>query len=255
MNYYPFHIGDYVSATRHLSWEEDAAFRRLLDTYYITEKLIPCDQRAACRLVMAQTDSQREAVRVVLAEFFELTPEGWTNKRADAEIAEMQRRQQMQREKANKRWHKPEPERGIATAQEPHAAASQTDAEAMPPTPTPTPVPKKKEKRASALVCPPDVAPQVWDDWVAHRRAKGSSVTETVLSGARVEAQKANLSLSDFLSAWCLNGTQGFKAEWIKPDQRVIRPPAWQQSRDKTIAGLIGSDRKEIVDVDATRVG
>ena len=32
------HIGDYLSATRHLSWEEDAAFRRLLDTYYSTEK-------------------------------------------------------------------------------------------------------------------------------------------------------------------------------------------------------------------------
>ena len=38
MNYYPFHIGDYLSATRHLSWEEDAAYRRLLDTYYTTEK-------------------------------------------------------------------------------------------------------------------------------------------------------------------------------------------------------------------------
>ena len=25
MNYYPFHIGDYVSATRHLTWDEDAA--------------------------------------------------------------------------------------------------------------------------------------------------------------------------------------------------------------------------------------
>lgn len=86
MNYYPFHIGDYLSATRHLSWEEDAAYRRLLDTYYTTEKPLPLDFRAVCRLVLAQTESQREAVETVLQEFFEKTENGWINRRADAEI-------------------------------------------------------------------------------------------------------------------------------------------------------------------------
>ena len=38
MNYYPFHIGDYLSATRHLSWEEDAAYRlmRILADQIVT---------------------------------------------------------------------------------------------------------------------------------------------------------------------------------------------------------------------------
>ena len=89
MNYYPFHIGDYLSATRHLSWEEDAAYRRLLDTYYTNEKPLPAELRAVCRLVLATTDSQREAVETVLGEFFELTPDGWINGRADAEIVAM----------------------------------------------------------------------------------------------------------------------------------------------------------------------
>lgn len=31
MNYYPFHIGDYLTETAHLSWLEDCAYRRLLD--------------------------------------------------------------------------------------------------------------------------------------------------------------------------------------------------------------------------------
>lgn len=83
MNYYPFHIGDYLSATRHLSWEEDAAYRRLLDTYYTTEKPLPVDLRSVCRLVMATTDGQRESVQIVLEEFFIETPEGWVNRRAD----------------------------------------------------------------------------------------------------------------------------------------------------------------------------
>ena len=86
MNYYPFHIGDYASATRHLSWDEDAAYRRLLDTYYSSEKALPADLRAVCRLVLATTEAQREAVRVVLEEFFTMTADGWVNGRADAEI-------------------------------------------------------------------------------------------------------------------------------------------------------------------------
>lgn len=147
MNYYPFHIGDYLSATRHLSWEEDAAYRRLLDTYYTTEKALPAELRAVCRLVLATTETQREAVRVVLEEFFTLTDEGWRNGRADTEIAEMQAKQQKQRDKANKRWQKPVTEHGIAPALPRHsssdAAASNSDADAMPPTPTPTPEEKK----------------------------------------------------------------------------------------------------------------
>lgn len=99
MNYYPFHIGDYVSATRHLTWAEDAAYRRLLDTYYTTEKPLPAELRAVCRLVLASTDEQREAVRVVLDEFFELTGAGWINTRADAEIDAMRVKQSAQEDK------------------------------------------------------------------------------------------------------------------------------------------------------------
>ncbi len=148
MNYYPFHIGDYASATRHLSWEEDGAYRRLLDVYYTTEKPLPLESRACCRLVLATTEAQREAVATVLAEFFKETPDGWINTRADEEIAAMRVKQQSQRDKANKRWHKPEQEPGNAPAQTndatAYATAHSSDAIAMPPTPTPTPTPKKE---------------------------------------------------------------------------------------------------------------
>lgn len=93
MNYYPFHIGDYLSATRHLSWDEDTAYRRLLDTYYTTEKPLPVDIRQCFRLVMATTETQREAVKVVLNEFFQLTETGWVNMRADREIDVMREKQ------------------------------------------------------------------------------------------------------------------------------------------------------------------
>jgi uncharacterized protein YdaU (DUF1376 family) len=91
MNYYPFHIGDYISATRHLSWEEDAAFRRLLDLYYLRESPIPADVHEAARLV--RMSQHVECVESVLRELFFLTPEGWRNSRCDAEIERMRDKQ------------------------------------------------------------------------------------------------------------------------------------------------------------------
>ena len=232
MNYYPFHIGDYLSATRHLSWEEDAAFRRLLDTYYTTEKPLPAELRAVCRLVLATTESQREAVRIVLEEFFVLTPAGWINNRADNEIDAMRDKQQKQRDKANKRWHKPAAEHADAPAmlqhEEADATASKNDADAMPPTPTPTPTPtpvlKKEEgetrKRATPPVCPGDVDEQVWQDWVQLRKNKRATVSPTVIAEARIEAGKAGMPLDRFLSVWCARGSQGLMADWLKPNER-----------------------------------
>jgi hypothetical protein len=49
MHYYQFHIGDYRSATAHLTNEEDLAYRRLLDMYYDTEVPIPNDPKDVAR--------------------------------------------------------------------------------------------------------------------------------------------------------------------------------------------------------------
>ena len=38
MHYYQFNIGDYAKATRHLTNDEDLAYRRLIELYYDTEK-------------------------------------------------------------------------------------------------------------------------------------------------------------------------------------------------------------------------
>ena len=99
MNFYPFHIGDYASATRHLSWDEDAAYRRMLDVYYTSERALPAEVKKLFRLVMAASKAQRDAVQSVLDEFFELTEAGWINSRADFELASMRERQAATEEK------------------------------------------------------------------------------------------------------------------------------------------------------------
>lgn len=87
MNYYEHHIGDYDSATAHLSLVEDGVYGRLLRVYYRTEQAIPADIKQACRLVRAQSKAERDAVADVLREFFELRDDGWHQHRADEEIA------------------------------------------------------------------------------------------------------------------------------------------------------------------------
>ena len=82
MNFYPFHIGDYISHTSHLTDEEDLAYRRMIDLYYQTEVPFKDELFVARRVRTTQA-----IARVLLDEYFELQEDGWHNKRADEEIA------------------------------------------------------------------------------------------------------------------------------------------------------------------------
>ena len=83
MYYYQHHIGDYLKHTAHLTPLEDIAYRRLLDVYYDTETPIPTDIPQVSRRLRID----HATVQLVLDEYFQLTAEGYRNKRADAEIA------------------------------------------------------------------------------------------------------------------------------------------------------------------------
>lgn len=80
---------------------------------------------------------------------------------------------------------------------------------------------KETKKKATAVACPPDVGVQVWQDWLALRKAKKAPVTETVVESARKESEKAGISFNAFLSIWCARGSQGLQADWLKPNERT----------------------------------
>ena len=196
MNYYPFHIGDFTAHTAHLSWEEDIAYRRMLDAYYLREKALPSDVGDVCRLIRMR-DSQ-DAVRAVLAEFFTPSEDGWHNKRADEELTAMHSKQEQQ---ATKDEHEAERMRrhrerraqmfaalravGVVpawdvpikelqrlydencNAPETHRQREQDVSANAPataiPTPTPTPTPKKEEGSGPALRADPPTPPSPFD--------------------------------------------------------------------------------------------
>ncbi|BBB68226.1 hypothetical protein UNDYM_3973 [Undibacterium sp. YM2] len=85
MNFYPFHLGDYASHTRHLSLLEDLAYRRMLDLYYTTEAALPVEPEKVARLI-----GMREYVHEVadvLSDFFVISDAGHTNSRCEEELA------------------------------------------------------------------------------------------------------------------------------------------------------------------------
>ena len=82
MNYYPFHIGDYVSHTSHLSDAEDLAYRRMIDLYYQSEQPF-----VDINFIARRVKSTPEIISVILSDFFVKSEDGWRNKRADEEIS------------------------------------------------------------------------------------------------------------------------------------------------------------------------
>ena len=94
MHYYKFNIGDYARSTRHLSNEEDLAYRRLIDMYYENEAPIPLETQWVARRIRVAA----EVVEIVLQDMFERTEDGWKHARCEADIADYHKSAQRNRE-------------------------------------------------------------------------------------------------------------------------------------------------------------
>ena len=159
MNYYNFHIGDYISHTIHLSLEEDLAYRRLLDMYYDTELPIPNN----IPLVSRKLRISAEVVKTVLDEFFELTEEGFKNFRADNEIAEYQRFIEKQKANGSKGGRPKKSQR------KPNANPNQSQKKPNQEPITINQEPIKERTRGSRLSAD-WVLPTEWADWAKQER-------------------------------------------------------------------------------------
>jgi uncharacterized protein YdaU (DUF1376 family) len=85
VHYYQFNIADYAKDTMHLSNTEDLAYRRLLDRLYLDESPLTSDIKKLARRINMRGNEQE--ISDVLEDFFELTEEGYIQKRAFDEIA------------------------------------------------------------------------------------------------------------------------------------------------------------------------
>lgn len=132
MNYYERHIGDYLKDTSHLSLLEHGVYTRLLDVYYTREGGIPADQ--AARLVGARSQEEREALEIVLREFFVLFEGFYKQTRCEREIARYQDKQAKAKRSADARWNADKPHcegitNAVRTNSERNANAMRTQSE------------------------------------------------------------------------------------------------------------------------------
>lgn len=142
MNYFKFHIGDYLKHTAHLSLLEHGIYFRLLMLYYTRSGPLPSCNSDVYRLMGTLHWRDRSSIDRVLNEFFVLLEDGWHNLRADKEIALDQlfiaQQRASGRASAEARRGQRQVDEKPTVAQPPFNGGSTV---AQPPTPTPTPTP------------------------------------------------------------------------------------------------------------------
>jgi uncharacterized protein YdaU (DUF1376 family) len=233
LHYYLFNIGDYQSHTGHLDEIEDLAYRRMLDWCYLHEKPLPSNIDEIARLVRMR--SHTKSIANVVREFFALTESGYWSERVGREIAIVNAKSEKAKASANARWkekHSKNNGSGIdANAMRTHSESNATQ-DPRPITQDPRP------KKAKAVVtAPPDgVSQEVWDSFMAIRKAKRAPMTTVALAGIEKEAQRAGIGLEQALAMACARGWQSFKAAWAK--EQVTASEARQQSMAQLTRGL-----------------
>ena len=202
LHYYQFNIGDYRRDTFHLSLLEHGVYRQLMDSYYLNQKPLPADPAVVMRTHNARTKDEKAAVLAVLENFFILTDEGWFHKRCDQHIAAFLEKSDKARHSAESRWSKRN-----ANALEPHCEGIANH--------KPITNNHKPTKTKAVVTAPPDgVSVEVWDSFIAIRKAKRAPMTTVALEGIQREAAKAGVSLQEALAICATRGWQSFKASW-----------------------------------------
>ena len=82
------------------------------------------------------------------------------------------------------------------------------------------PTPSSSSSSSSSNInTPPDgVSPEVWQEFIKHRKAKKAAVTPLVIQGIAKEAEKVGWSLEDALKEVVVRNWQSFKADWVKDE-------------------------------------
>jgi hypothetical protein len=80
-----------------------------------------------------------------------------------------------------------------------------------------------REEKEKETDTPVGVAPSIFKDYLAVRKAKKSPLTKTALEGLQREADKAKMSLQDVMQLCCERNWVGFKAEWANSQNPVSK--------------------------------
>jgi hypothetical protein len=97
------------------------------------------------------------------------------------------------------------------------------------------------KRETKKMQTPEGVSPDVWDSFVAQRKASRAVITETVIKSIQREANKAGWTLEQALAECSARGWRGFKAEWVAEKQNLTKTGQMNQTVMSGLTrGLIG---------------
>lgn len=242
MNFYKRFIGDITAKTGGLSLARMGAYDRLLDHYFSTEQPIaPEEVYSICR---AMTRQDRADVDHVLQRFWDLTPEGYVQAKADEVIAKARPLIEAARENGKKggrprKTENPDETQRVSgnnpegTQREPSAKASQSQSQ------THSPSLRSGGVGSDAL---PGVSPELFADYMAVRLdKKAKTFTRTAANGLIRAAAEAGVTVQRAVEACCEYGWIGFRPDWYAERQARVKPAAaagtpYQQAQRERVA-------------------
>jgi len=231
MNYYSFHIGDFVAATVHLSPMEELAYRRMLDLYYDTEQPIPLETQWVSRRLRMDT----QIVDSVLSEFFVKTENGWINPRCDAEIATYRRKVDANRLNG-KQGGRPKKTHSVILA---NPSESQNNLNQEPITNNQEPINPPNPPGADRAVETVE-DPLFAEFWNAYPKKVGKESARKAWS--KIKAPKATIALVIDALAWQVTSQQWTKngGQFVPNPTTYLNQHRWLDERgaDTTVGGM-----------------
>lgn len=242
MNFYKRFIGDITAKTGGLSLARMGAYDRLLDHFYSTEQPIPTDEVYSICRAMCKAD--RNDVDAVLERFWDKTPEGYVQAKAEEMIAKARPLIEAARENGKKggRPRKPKTQEkpsGLqnnnpdGTQQEPRSKASQSQISPS--------LRSGDEQRATRLPQPFEL-PDEYRDFCRTERPD--------LDPDRVAAKFADFwhgkpgaggKKLDWLATW---------RNWVREERAMPRNGSTPHKHASAAAGIFGTGRQqEVIDV------
>jgi uncharacterized protein YdaU (DUF1376 family) len=216
MNFYPHHISDFNNATRHLTRVERSVYRDAIERYYDTESPLCTDLVSLSKRLLCFSDEEKEALKSILAEFFDLTDSGYVNDRCELEIgkyrANTSAKAKAGKASAQSRMNKSRERKQNSS----HVEQISTRVNNQEPlTINHKPI---TSNQLDYSCWPQQPAQQTMDDWMAMRKRLKANVSQTVINRFASELKKAvqfGYSVDFCLQECVTRNWRGFEVQWL----------------------------------------
>ncbi len=240
MHYYTFHIGDFRKKAYHLNPLERAAYRELIDCYYMTEKPLDLSIKNLGRLI--RMPDNLDIIEQVLKEFFVKENDGWKHARIESDIAKYHDKSAKATLSAMARWDKKpktkslkknkKDDKSMRTHSERNANGMLTNNQEPLTNNKKTifanaQIPKKDSKTVYKKIdlenLPPEISTATAIEFIDSRAAMKKPMTQAIFdrlmaSAVKIGADGINEYTADEVVLTAVNqGWQGIKPEYYKP--------------------------------------